>query len=814
MNSILLKGHTYTPVSSFKGYKDDRVNDRYLVTDADGGHRLAIVSADTTTVDRRYQYAAEAAARLEDYDAFADCVGHGKGQNRGQPRQVWLEKWVTGSRLKDLLRGGPRRFTLTDLQQLAIDLAEALSVLRAQEVEHGQISVESLILAEPAPGVLSPTSRFKIVNLAYARHVDGLEFSAVDDMGVLRVLVDAHNELMSRPDLPREVRIYLRQLRDYLLLAGRGVADGKPLDPMAIRRLGASRTAITAEQEVDALRNPFDFLSAEHFSSEALLHRVFTDSCPWIEEVGRPVPTLIEGPRGCGKSMVLRWLSVRTQLAGPDPTAACRDLQVAGFYVACASEVQSRVARFNTVEAATAVRAELVHYLNMVLLREVATTLLRMSAINESTWGLTEDAASALYAFVAAEVKAASTPAAGVDLWEQARDLALNQLTVAHEILEGGPTSVRLTGASFLHDLARTLTERVPFFTNRRVAYCLDDYSSHRIPDAVQQVFNEVVFNVRSGNHVFKISAENRGFYPFLLNGARVDSQREMTQIDFGTAYLEASNEDKTKAQQFASDLLHNRLVAAGWAGTPDQLLGTKSISDAEFARLARAKGKPKYAGLETITDLCTGDIANLLFLYKNIFDGAGVTPDQTAQIPDHKQDEAIRATSRALLENVRSHVPYGPRMLTAVDELCKLSSWALMDAPEIKEHGQLVPRRQTRIEVDGLAIPDIGRTDLTDDEKFFVELLRRAVLIELRPGVSRHGPGSGPSEQAVRLMLRRIFLPAYGLSLGKNLSWNWTQENFARFLENPVTASRSQRARIMQKDAGSQPNDILPGLE
>lgn len=814
MNTIVLNEHIFTPVSSFKGYTDDRVSERYLVTDADGGHRMAIVSADTTSMQRRYEFAAVAAARLEDYDAFADCAGHGIGEHGDQPQQVWLEKWVTGSRLKDLLRGGPRRFTLTDLQQLAIDLADALSALRAREVEHGQISAESLILAEPAVGVLAPTNRFKVVNLSYARHVEGLDYSPTDDEGVLRVLVESHTELMSRADLPREVRQYLRQMRDYLLMAGKGVAEGKPLDPMAIRRLGASRTAIPDESPADVLKNPFDFLSAEHFSSEALLRRVFTESCPWIEEVGRPVPTLIEGPRGCGKSMVLRWLSVRTQLAGPDPAAACRDLQVAGFYVACASEVQSRVARFNTLDSATMMRAELVHYLNMVLLREVATTLLRMSAVNEPAWGLSDDAAGAVFSLVAAEVKASSTPAAGVDLWEQTRDLALNQLTLAHEILEGGPASGRLTGASFLHDLARTLAERIPFFTNRRVAYCLDDYSSHRIPDAVQQVFNEVVFNVRSGNHVFKISAENRGFYPFLLNGARVDSQREMTQIDFGTAYLEASGEDKQKAQQFAKDLLHNRLIAAGWQGTPDQLLGSTSISNAEFARLARAHASPKYAGLECISDLCTGDIANLLFLYKNIFDAAGVTPDQTSQIPDFKQDEAVRATSRSILENVRSHVPYGPRMLSAVDELCKLSGWAMMEAPMVKEHGQQQPRKQTRIEVDGLGIPDIGTVELTDDERFFVELLRRAVLIELKPGVSRHGDSRGPSEQSARLMLRRIYLPAYGLSLSKNMSWNWTREYFYRFLKDPETLCRAQRERIVRLRPGLQPDHTLPGLE
>ena len=179
-----------------------------------------------------------------------------------------------------------------------------------------------------------------------------------------------------------------------------------------------------------------------------------------------------------------------------------------------------------------------------------------------------------------------------------------------------------------------------------------------------------------------------------------------MNVVNFGAAYLAQSPKNREQARRFASELLGARLEAAGWAGTPEELLGADSISHSEFARLARQGGKPKYSGLKTIADLCSGDVATLLFVYRRIFDEAGTKPTDTKMISEKVQDVGIRRASRRMLQLIRSHHPHSIRMLELTEQFCLLSQHAMMEGDLIIDHGEPTPRAQTRIEIDGLAIP------------------------------------------------------------------------------------------------------------
>ena len=81
-------------------------------------------------------------------------------------------------------------------------------------------------------------------------------------------------------------------------------------------------------------------------------------------------------------------------------------------------------------------------------------------------------------------------------------------------------------------------------------------------------------------------------------------------------------------------------------------------------------------------------------------------------------------------------------------------------------------------------------------------ELVRRAVFIEMEPGLSRHDYVT-----TLRWQLRRIYLPAFGASLAKNNAVKEDPSWFQFFLSNPVAACQMVLTKWPknQNDANSQ---------
>lgn len=763
-------------------------------------------------------------ATLLDGRGFAGFVDAGIGHwgVERKPMAAWVEEWVRGLPLDTVLTGQHRDFSCTHLQRLLLDLAEGLNALRSIGAVHTALNSRNVIFFRPHPSSLNPTSYFRLVDLSQAQLLTGPSLSPDEsaslvldeDRAIVEILAQAHNTLIGGAGITPAQREWLWSIGEFLIQASADLDQGQSLEPKSLRDLAASRRGLAGRRVADAmttLGDPFNFISAEHIASDELLYRIFADSCPWIDEVSRPNPSLLVGPRGCGKSTILRWLSIRTQLAGDRSHRRLDQLPVGAFYVSCTAEIQSRVARFDTLERALAAEDALIHYLNLVILREVLSTLELMHARDEPQWGIDESFCRAVLDFVCMELTSPTAPIAGVHSLAQAYDIAASHLSDAQDALrqESTPIPVRLTSATFLNDLSALLSRESRFFAEHRVTYCLDDYSVHRVPEPVQQVLNRVVFGLRSANYIFKISAESRGFHPFDRAGARIDLEREATETDFGEAFIALGPQGSpSRAAQFARDLLANRLAAAGWEGSPEELLGATSMSHAEFANDARAaargeRPRPLYAGLPCIADLCSGDMATLLLVYRRIFELGHVTRTSRQLVPAQTQNRAIRDTSRDMLQLVRSHQPYGQQMLNIAQEFCTLARYAL-EHGLVREHDELVPMKRTRIEVDGLSLPELELAD-SMESALVKELIRRAIFIDIGPGDSRHR-----EKITTRLMMRRIYLPAFQLSLAKNGQFAWTEKQFLRFLQDPAGVRLIEQRKISRSEE-SDPAPELP---
>lgn len=523
---------------------------------------------------------------------------------------------------------------------------------------------------------------------------------------------------------------------------------------------------------------------------------IFAESCPWLEKVAGPDPCLVTGPRGCGKSTIFRWLSLKAHLH--KEAIDVKGLRIAGFYVSCSSDLQNRLGWLRTTTLAERFRREIVHYFNLFLAREIIHTLclMRDRPDRETEWGLGSPQELAMYQFLRAAIEVSRPVLEGVSKIRQALELLDTEMFKCHvQMLKGTPIKWT-TPETFLGDMTTLLCREMPFFRSHPIAFLLDDFSTHRLPDSVQIVLNRVIWE-RRGSHVFKLSSEKYGAVQTDSFHATADVSREMVEIDCGREYVALDDTDQLeRARRFAKDLLVNRLRASGYAGSADELLGPSEWPEGSLGRALRERRQGRvddqYHGLECIADLCSGDVSTLLLGYRRIFEKGKVGKTSVNRVPKQTQHEAIESVSRELLDAMKHHFPSGPTMHTIVREFGTLVRTILREGRLIRkgDAGKTVPPQCPRIEVDqDFGAPEEGLN--AEHAALFRELVRRAIFIEMEPGRSRHR-----FVTTLRWQLRRVYLPAFGAALSKNDAIKWKPSEFKYFLIDPHAACQREWQR------------------
>lgn len=189
----------------------------------------------------------------------------------------------------------------------------------------------------------------------------------------------------------------------------------------------------------------------------------------------------------------------------------------------------------------------------------------------------------------------------------------------------------------------------------------------------------------------------------------------------------------------------------------PEGSLG-RALAEKQEGRLL-----DQYHGLDCIAGVCSGDVSTLLLVYRRIFERGSVTKESTSLVPKTTQHEAIVSVSRELFEAIKHHVPCGPEMYSVVASFGNLVRNILQHGRWQKKGTGSTPPQCPRIELDqkdGAAVET-----LTEGQQHFArELIRRAIFIEMEPGLSRHG-----NVTTLRWHLRRVYLPAFSAALAKN---------------------------------------------
>jgi hypothetical protein len=772
--SIQVNGKFYTPeapvTAGFKGAV-------WRIRDEFGRRRALKLCIYDDYHDRSYLQELSRASALESYREFAHFVDAGLielslGSLSTQKFVCFVEEWIDGLTLECFVKDQKDLVTASFLLAYVRGLCSALSVLQQLHLRHDDLHPGNVMLARPAEGALPPEWSIKVIDTGSMKPAGSPIKKLKDDhRHFVDHLVLLWNTVHARRILTVRDRRFLTEasrLLQSMLDDEPSIALREPAQIVKQFDLAYTRASSSRPDQAAAPTSPFEFISAEHIADDRLLVSMFAPSCPFLKKVDGPDPCLVTGPRGCGKSTIFRWLSLKAHLH--KSPAEIDQLRIAGFYVSCSSDLQNRLGWIRTEAMAHRFRREIVHYFNLLLAREVVQTLSMIAARpdRESFWGFGSAEEEGLCRFVLDHLGPGSRPRMqGVSRLVQVAEAIESEMFSTHGQMLRGLNLTSCTSDAFLGDLSTLLARQVSYFRKKRITFLVDDFSSHRLPLDVQVVLNQVVWE-RRPSHVFKLSSEKYGAKLTDALCATVDVTREMVEIDCGREFIALDDSDQVdRARAFAVELLDNRLKAAGYQGTADTLIGPSEWPEGSLGRALaeRQEGRAldQYHGLECIAGVCSGDVSTLLLLYRRIFERGGVTKESTSRVPKATQHDAIVSVSRELFDAIKHHIPCGPQMYSVVGSFGTLVRNILQHGQWHKKGTSTTPPQCPRIELDqkdGAAV----ETLTPEWQQLARELIRRAIFIEMEPGLSRHG-----NVTTLRWHLRRVYLPAFGAALAKN---------------------------------------------
>lgn len=735
-----------------------------------------------------------------------------------------------------------------------------LRVLNACEsegvVRHGDLHAGNILVGEESASQLDDQlqPRLPIYVSDFGYGATGLKTTPKDDYEGLAAIV---NLLIQHVDYAAETATHKRYLQAIKPLFGKLLSEAAASErtkPLALlHQLKAIQTEPTASSAGALLIGPVPLRDSSppvgggapglgQFQVSEMIgdqwewwERLFVPTVPARSRIlGLDIPTVVTGPRGCGKTMLFRRLSERLVVeCGPVPDLPAPSF--AALYVN-ANDIADAFAHYPKVPTEEDER-RLICYTHLCLLADLlAVESARQTKGNMPT--------SEILEFVGELLTSAREPLlVGEDRLEHYR-ACLEQIKSRFSRNREGdrfPGYDLMSELRWLQHFAKQLRRKCPWIAGRPLILFIDDYSTPRVSRSMQVVLNRLLLQ-RSPEFLTKIATEAwTTFIPQDASGKNLQDGDDYQMVDIGEESLFLRDDERLAFlnQVFLRRFKIDGRIAASVTSLAD-LLGHMDLSKTEFARRLRisardrpsedkspvagdsqrrGRTKPRalYYGDNVFAELWSGDTRTMIQLLSGVVEqaGAGLTSGKgqplTIPIDPNLQDRTFRNRGGEWLTSHTRNEPTNPELfkkeidliqqsrpgyrlsgqfgdhLKAIVEAFQAAANALLQGPtyDIKEGDRTrsVPRMAFRIEiVDEFRVSGVA-------EQIYRDLIRYGLFMRDNRGKSVRG------SFVPRLYLRRLLLPYCTLALSKRDSVPMTCAQFVQLLLEPDAFRRMYTA-------------------
>jgi hypothetical protein len=177
--------------------------------------------------------------------------------------------------------------------------------------------------------------------------------------------------------------------------------------------------------------------------------------------------------------------------------------------------------------------------------------------------------------------------------------------------------------------LAETIKKSCKYWNNAYVLFLLDDVSTRFLQhNLIEKIISSLLF--QSSTCAFKLTTEAQTLELALKSPGEIEFARQGRDyeiFDLGLEVYEAiSGKNKNKAKEFVSQILSQR--AKYYAEHPKNVSPTSIIGDCTLISIARkiastsdnsAQKKEVYYGISALSNVCVGDIGDVISIYEFI---------------------------------------------------------------------------------------------------------------------------------------------------------------------------------------------------